>query len=476
MPATPTQQSYSDFHAQRAKGFTVYNVTRGHESTSSFAVASRMEAYWRDIAQNRKAVSYGEESLGNEQLLKKIAVALREKYSFTPKINQISVFPGGHFALIGIMRAVMLKHKNCHFVMQEPGYGNYIKLHAEAANSARNRHSKIVALDVDETEGKLTAEIVEKKLRAVPANKKAVLMITTPSNPQGSILTHEEMRQILRIAKKYGAQVIIDESLYGMDFRDGHPEQFQSSVKAVKGDAELTAFLKTNAFIIESGTKTAGFAGSRIASCTLPDDNEIIDHVYAYTSLLLSNTSIEAQEMMATWLTEIATGTEVKEISGYYQKNLRLLQSGLNGTGINVNSPDGGFFAVLDFSELRGMRLPDNMAKRTGITHLETDEDIYALFLNVSHNKEKVGMMRYSEFSRSKENSKDMKMRFCFGLAPDEIMAASRVITNIVDRVKAHNIQNYKPVTERFAQVTNPAEGPWATKIFGGSQWVGLSA
>lgn len=472
---TITQQRSEALAQQIKAGFKVYNGTRGVLSHPASPEALKaMENYAKHVRDKQLPVQYGVDTLGQPELIATTLNAMRKLYPYNDTLSEehVALLPGAQFAFIDILRSLMLTYGECNVVIQKPGYANYGACFNEARKSAVSPGSQIIDYTPNAT-GNVTAESLKELLHKLPKDKKTVVLLTTPNNPQSQIIKFAEMKKIIALLKERDATLILDESFFALDYRVGSVERFKSPVRAVDGDEELRDWMNANSFLVHSGSKAGAMAGLRPCAVILPQGNLELrrhmedystDHsmiydesddsyklkggVSSYSSLLNGNTPIDTQIAMAYWIKSIAENPYIMDtLSKYYANNMQLATAALDNMWLGYIKPSGGLFLTIDFKSIQGMPLPQDMAEKIGKPTLETDIDVFNLFVNVSHSTrmEKVGMMPASDFGFEKD---DMRMRFCFGLPPEEIIGSMRVVTNLVNRIREKNLEVFVPAPE----------------------------
>ncbi|WP_371478703.1 pyridoxal phosphate-dependent aminotransferase [Kitasatospora sp. NBC_00315] len=176
---------------------------------------------------------------------------------------------------------------------------------------------------------------------AVTARTKAIL-VNTPNNPTGRVLSAEEARTVLSFAVEHDLFIVADE-IYEKILFDGAEH---ISLGALPGAAERT--LTVNGF-----SKAYAMTGWRLGWVSGPTD--VIREVLKAQEHTVSCASGFVQAGGVAALTRGADA--VREMVQEYGARRKLVVDGLNALpGVTCSAPEGAFYA---FADIRGTRLPD---------------------------------------------------------------------------------------------------------------------
>ena len=184
---------------------------------------------------------------------------------------------------------------------------------------------------------------IEQLEAARTPSTKAVLLCS-PSNPTGSVMTREQITQFGRWALEHGLWVISDEIYQHLNY-DG--AEFVSVLDAVPELAEQTVLLNGVA-------KTFAMTGWRVGWMVGPKD--IITGAANLQSHLTSNVCNVAQKAAL----EAITGPmdSVEEMKRAFDRRRRTIVDMLSAIpGFRVPTPRGAFYAFPDVTELIGRTL-----------------------------------------------------------------------------------------------------------------------
>jgi aspartate aminotransferase len=179
-------------------------------------------------------------------------------------------------------------------------------------------------LDLDELAAKITP-----KTKAV--------VINSPHNPTGGVLTREDLETIAELSKKHGFLVISDEiysrNVYGPTFE---------SITSIDGMRDRTV-------IVDGFSKAYAMTGWRLGYCIAPK-------AIAETVTLFNNNTFSC---VATFVQHAGiaalTGDDgpVRQMNATFRKRRDAIVAGLNAIpGVSCTVPEGAFYAFPNVSQI----------------------------------------------------------------------------------------------------------------------------
>ncbi|HEX7352359.1 pyridoxal phosphate-dependent aminotransferase [Brachybacterium sp.] len=182
------------------------------------------------------------------------------------------------------------------------------------------------------------------QLEAARTERTRALLLCSPSNPTGVVLTPEQVTEIGRWALEHGIWVVTDEIYQSLTY-DGMP--FTSVLRAVPELAETTVLLGGVA-------KSFAMTGWRVGWMVGP-----VDVIKAATNLqshLTSHVNNIAQRAALAALT--GPSEPVEEMREAFDRRRRLIVEQLSQVpGFTVPTPTGAFYAFPDVSQVLGRTL-----------------------------------------------------------------------------------------------------------------------
>ncbi|MDR1740846.1 MAG: pyridoxal phosphate-dependent aminotransferase [Synergistaceae bacterium] len=185
-------------------------------------------------------------------------------------------------------------------------------------------------------------------LEAAVTERTRIILINTPGNPAGTVLSRSELEGIAELAKRRGLLVVSDEC-YEKFVYDGAEHL---SIASLPGMVERTV-------IISAASKTFSMTGWRVGWLVAPP--ELRPYVLKAHQLMTSCAASFAQAGVAEALTS-ADGDVRRMIAGYDERR-RFFADALGGLdGFEVHVPKGAFYVFPRVSKL---------ARRMGMTTAE---------------------------------------------------------------------------------------------------------
>jgi aspartate/methionine/tyrosine aminotransferase len=180
-----------------------------------------------------------------------------------------------------------------------------------------------------ETRYALTGEALLAAHRKTPL--KGVL-VASPANPTGTMMTPEALAELIRVAEDAGIRVISDEIYHGLDYA------FR---------AESAAKFSANAVIVNSFSKYYCMTGWRVGWLVAPEPLvrpiDRLQQNFAISVPTLSQIAAEAA---------FDGHAEMETIKHGYEENRRILVEGLPAAGLDKFLPvDGAFYLYADVSK-----------------------------------------------------------------------------------------------------------------------------
>ncbi len=254
---------------------------------------------------------------GLSELRDAIAHNLRVRNGLPVERDNIIVTTGGQEGIFLIMQALI--DPGDEVLVPDPRYTSY-------DDSILRAGGKMVMVPTSPEDAfDLRPEAVE---AAITPRTKA-LLIVTPSNPTGGILTEASAKGIAEIAIKHNIIVISDE-IYGRFVFEGFKHV---SIGSLPGMAERTITL-------DGFSKTYAMTGWRVGFVAAPTNL-----IAAMTTVKTLTTGPVAS--VSQWAAlAAATGPDdaVQAFYRTYDERRSIMKSGLSAMGLDIGQPRGGFF------------------------------------------------------------------------------------------------------------------------------------
>ncbi len=264
-------------------------------------------------------------SAGIAPLRESVAAHLATTGRLTTSPEQVVITPGGKpvmfFTLLALCQA------GDEVIVPDPGFPMYASITAATgavpvALPLRQEHG--FRLDPDE-------------LRSLVTPRTRVLVLNSPHNPCGSVLTQQDVEQVAQIALQHDLLVLSDEIYSSLGYDGRCP-----SVLDVEGMAERTVLL-------DGWSKTFAMTGWRLGYGVFPA--ELVEPV---TRLLVNSVSCVPEFVQRAGIAALEGPWDaVDDMREQYRQRRDLVVRRLNGVdGIRCVEPSGAFYAFPDVSAL----------------------------------------------------------------------------------------------------------------------------
>ncbi len=245
----------------------------------------------------------------------------------TVKPENIVVWPGCKPAIFSAMMAIV--DEGDEIIVPNPGYPTYRSL-------TKFLGAKAVPVQLlEEHDFRFRVE----DLKALITPKTKMMIINSPENPTGGVLTMEDLEAIYALAKKHDLWILADEIysrlVYDAEFR---------SVLSIPGAAERTV-------VVDGMSKTYAMTGWRLGYSVVP--KKMAEYLFTFAINNFSSTATFAQYAMI----EAITGPQddVNMMLEEFRKRREVIVDGLNAIdGISCLKPEGAFYV---FPNIKGTGL-----------------------------------------------------------------------------------------------------------------------
>lgn len=263
-------------------------------------------------------------SWGIPELIEAVQGATEKSRGFIPNTKQILVTPGAN---IGIFYAIFcVANSGDEVLVPDPGFPTYLSALAMCGvlpvpYSLNPRDS--FRVNLEELESKITA-------------RTRMIILTSPNNPSGSMLSKEELESIFYLAKKHDIFIYSDEIYSRMVYEKS---DFYSISEL---DHCRERIILANGF-----SKAFAMTGWRLGVLVAPE------LLAEKMMLLLQTTSSCVSPFVQRAGAEAITGSqsEVEAMMSKYRQRRDMLVEGLNSIpGVSCETPKGAFYAFADIS------------------------------------------------------------------------------------------------------------------------------
>lgn len=257
-------------------------------------------------------------SAGLEPLRKSIASYISRSRKIKVDFDQVVVGPGAKPILFDAMMALV--DEGDEVIYPNPGYPIYESL-------ADFLGAKPVPLPLSESK-QFRFDLSD--LEKVITHKTKLLVVNTPANPTGGVLTKEDLAGVAQLAKKHNFWIIADEIYSEILYI---PEY--ASVLQHEGMAERTV-------LIDGFSKTFAMTGWRLGYGVMP--KALVPHVARIETNVNSCTCTFSQIAAIEALD--GPWDDARRFRAEFEKRRNAIVDGLNAIkGIKCLKPDGAFYA-----------------------------------------------------------------------------------------------------------------------------------
>lgn len=169
------------------------------------------------------------------------------------------------------------------------------------------------------------------RIRAAITKRTRGILINSPCNPSGYVMTSAEVRSIAAIAEEHDLWIVSDE-IYRRLVYEGEP-----NVSPV----QVSPRVRARTVIVDGASKAYAMTGYRIGFCAAPKD--IAAGVAKLHSQLTGCPNAVSQAAYEAAL--LAEPREVAEMCAQFDRRRRVLVQGLQSIGLETPWPRGAFYA-----------------------------------------------------------------------------------------------------------------------------------
>jgi aminotransferase len=181
------------------------------------------------------------------------------------------------------------------------------------------------------------------RLAAAFSPRTRAIIVCTPNNPTGRVLTRAELEAIADLCRRHDAFAVTDE-IYEHIYYEGE----HIPIATLPEMAERT-------ITISGASKTFSVTGWRIGTIIAPPD--VTDAIRKVHDFLTVGAPAPLQEGVAVAM-ETLGDDYYEELARDYRRRRDILCDGLVRSGFRCQVPEGAYYVIADFSELSD--LPDD--------------------------------------------------------------------------------------------------------------------
>ena len=240
--------------------------------------------------------------------------------------ENVVVAPGAKPVIWNVLCAVL--NPGDEFVYFDPAYPAY-------ASAASYLQAKVIAIPLLESRNwRMDLDELERRVN----DRTKVVVINSPHNPTGGVLTKGDLERIAAMAKKHDFLVLADE-IYSRNFYLDH--EFDS-IASLPGMHERT-------ILVDGFSKAYAMTGWRLGYALMPED------LARVTTLFNNNTFSCVTSFVQQAGIAALTGPDddVVRMNGIFRERRDRIVAGLNNLpGVSCTNPEGAFYAFPNVTQI----------------------------------------------------------------------------------------------------------------------------
>ena len=182
------------------------------------------------------------------------------------------------------------------------------------------------------------------RLRAAWSSRTRAIIVNTPSNPAGRVLSRDELQAIAELCQQYDTLAVTDEIYEHIRFEGEH-----IPIATLPGMRERTV-------TISGASKTFSVTGWRIGWIVAPA--VLTDAIRKVHDFLTVGAPAPLQEAVASALDQLEPGF-YRQLAQQYRGRRDLLYQALVDSGFGCTPPEGAYYILADFSDVAHRAEPD---------------------------------------------------------------------------------------------------------------------
>jgi aminotransferase len=183
----------------------------------------------------------------------------------------------------------------------------------------------------------VTGKIDLERLAAAFTERTRAIIVNTPNNPTGRVLSREEMQGIAELCRKYDAYAVTDEIYEHIYYKGKHIPM-----------ATLPG-MRLRTITISGASKTFSVTGWRVGSIMAPA--ELTAAIRKVHDFLTVGAPAPLQEGVAVGL-EMLGPEYYDNLADEYRERRNVLCRGLMDAGFKLEPPEGSYYVLADFTKI----------------------------------------------------------------------------------------------------------------------------
>jgi aspartate/methionine/tyrosine aminotransferase len=284
-------------------------------------------------------------SIGITELRKAVQDEIEKTRGYRPDLDQVVITPGLKPGIFFSMAAIV--NPGDEVIYPDPGYPTY-----GSVTSFLGAKGVLVPL-LEENEFRMNPEDIKKRI----TDKTKLLIVNSPQNPTGSVMTKSELEIIAELAEENNVYVISDEIYSKMTYDTKHytPTVIDKA--------------KERTVLLDGFSKYYAMTGWRLGYMVAPE--EMADRLKDFLVSAISCTAAFTQ-----WAgIEALTGNQefIPEMMKRFKEKRDKIVNGLNSiSGFHCLKPKGAFYVFPNIkkTEMSSQKCADHLLYKAGIAAL----------------------------------------------------------------------------------------------------------
>lgn len=298
---------YDDrIHARMKNGIKYYKLNTGQPKFDTDKL------YFEELSNLKLKVNAYSNPSGIDNLKEAVCKYYRNYKNIS--LNNVVITQGASDAIIKLLYSVC--DVGDEVLIAEPFFTDYI-LYCKLLN-IKAKFIKYSDMNYDNLKNKITA-------------KTKAILFSNPNNPDGSIITIDNVKSLLAIAKEKNLLIISDEVYSGLVYTNDY--------------ISFANYLSKNVVVVDSASKKLNLCGSRIGYIILKNES-LRNRIVIMNDYRISISNAE-QYAVAKMLNN--ADTLIKKYTYEYQKRINIVKETLKKTSIKYIIPNGGMTMILIF-------------------------------------------------------------------------------------------------------------------------------
>ena len=264
-------------------------------------------------------------SSGLTEFRQKICETTEMSRGFKPNIEQVLVTPGANIAIFYAISCIVNPGEE--IIVPDPGFPSYY-------STIKMCNTKAVHVPLLESNKfRMNPKDIENSI----TEKTRMIIINSPQNPTGSVMTEEEIRMTYEIAKKHDLYLYSDEIYARMVYKD-----------SVFNSPSVYDKCQERTIISNGFSKAFAMTGWRLGAVIGPSN------VVEKMKLLLETTSSCVPPFIQKAGIEAIEGEQTSQKNMYseYEKRRNMIVDGINSIpGLNCIIPGGAFYVFVNIKK-----------------------------------------------------------------------------------------------------------------------------